>query len=37
VLGSRPRVTRAEVAALVDELLDPFTLKRVDHRGRFAQ
>jgi hypothetical protein len=31
------RVTRAEVAALVDELLDPFTLKQIDHRGRFAQ
>jgi hypothetical protein len=27
--------TRAEVAALVDEVLDPFTLKNVDHRGRF--
>jgi hypothetical protein len=31
------RVTRAEVAAVVDELLDPFDLKAVDHRGRFAQ
>lgn len=28
-------VTRAEVAALVDEVLDPFNLKAVDHRGRF--
>ncbi len=28
-------VTRAEVAALLDELLDPFALKPVDHRGRF--
>ncbi|HSD67833.1 MAG TPA: FAD-dependent oxidoreductase [Vicinamibacteria bacterium] len=31
------RITRAELAALVDELLDPFTLKPVDHRGRFAE
>ncbi len=31
------RITRAEVAALVDDLLDPFTLKPVDHRGRFAE
>ncbi len=31
------RITRAEVAALVDEILDPFTLKAVDHRGRFAE
>ena len=31
------RITRAEVAALVDVLLDPFTLKPVDHRGRFAE
>ena len=30
-------VTRAEVAALVDEVLDPFALKPVDHRGRFAE
>ena len=30
-------VTRAELAALVDELLDPFTLKPVDHRGRFVE
>jgi hypothetical protein len=30
-------VTRAEVAALVDEVLDPFGLKPVDHRGRFAE
>lgn len=30
------RVTRAEVAALVDELLDPSDLKPVDHRGRFG-
>jgi hypothetical protein len=30
------RITRAEVAVLVDELLDPFTLKPVDHRGRFG-
>ena len=29
-------VTRAEVAALVDEVLDPFALKPVDHRGRFG-
>ena len=29
--------TRAEVAALVDELLDPFTLKPIDHRGRFVE
>jgi hypothetical protein len=29
------RITRAEVAALVDEILDPFHLKPVDHRGRF--
>jgi hypothetical protein len=29
------RVTRAEVAALLDDLLDPFNLKAVDHRGRF--
>jgi hypothetical protein len=28
-------VTRAELAALVDEVLDPFALKPVDHRGRF--
>jgi hypothetical protein len=31
------RVTRAEVAALVDEVLDPFALMPVDHRGRFVQ
>jgi hypothetical protein len=31
------RITRAEVAALVDEVLDPFSLMRVDHRGRFAE
>jgi hypothetical protein len=30
-------VTRAEVAALVDEVLDPFALKPVDHRGRFGE
>jgi hypothetical protein len=30
-------VTRAEVAALVDEILDPFSLKGIDHRGRFAE
>ena len=30
-------VTRAEVAALVDELLDPFSLKPVDNRGRFVE
>ena len=30
-------VTRAELAALVDEILDPFALKPVDHRGRFAE
>jgi hypothetical protein len=30
-------ITRAEVAALVDELIDPFLLKAVDHRGRFAE
>jgi hypothetical protein len=29
-------VTRAELAALVDEVLEPFTLKAVDHRGRFG-
>ena len=29
------RITRAELAALVDELLDPFSLKGVDHHGRF--
>jgi hypothetical protein len=29
-------VTRAELAALVDELLDPFGLKPVDHRGRLG-
>ena len=29
-------VTRAELAALVDEVLDPFALKPVDHRGRFV-
>jgi hypothetical protein len=28
-------ITRAEVAALVDEVLDPFSLKPVDHHGRF--
>ena len=28
-------VTRGEAAALVDEVLDPFALKPVDHRGRF--
>ncbi len=32
----RRLVTRGEVAALVDEILDPFNLKAVDHRGRFA-
>jgi len=31
------RITRAEVAILVDVLIDPFTLKPVDHRGRFAE
>jgi hypothetical protein len=31
------RITRAELAALVDELIDPFALKPVDHRGRFAE
>ena len=30
-------VTRAELAALVDEVLDPFALKAVDHRGRFVE
>ena len=29
-------VTRGEAAALVDEVLDPFALKPVDHRGRFG-
>ncbi len=29
-------VTRAEVAALVDEVLDPFNLEGVDHRGRIV-
>lgn len=29
-------VTRAEVAALIDEILDPFALKAVGHRGRFV-
>ena len=28
-------VTRGELAALVDEMLDPFDLKAVDHHGRF--
>ena len=28
-------ITRAELAALVDEQLDPFSLKGVDHHGRF--
>jgi hypothetical protein len=41
VLGLGPyvperRVTRGEAAALVDEVLDPFGLKPVDHRGRFG-
>jgi len=36
-LGAHRRITRAEVAALVDDLLDPFNLKPVDHRGRFAR
>jgi hypothetical protein len=30
------RITRAELAALVDAILDPFDLKPVDHRGRFG-
>jgi len=30
-------VTRAELAALLDEILDPFALKPVDHRGRFVE
>jgi ribulose 1,5-bisphosphate synthetase/thiazole synthase len=30
-------VTRAELAALVDEVLDPFALKPVDHHGRFVE
>ncbi len=30
-------VTRAELAALVDEVIDPFALKPVDHRGRFVE
>jgi hypothetical protein len=30
-------VTRGEAAALVDEMLDPFGLKAVDHRGRFVE
>jgi len=30
------RITRAELAALVDELVDPFNMKAVDHRGRFV-
>jgi hypothetical protein len=30
------RITRAELAALVDELLDPFNVKAVDHHGRFV-
>ena len=29
-------VTRAELAALVDEILDPFALKPVDYRGGFV-
>jgi hypothetical protein len=33
--GPERLVTRGELAALVDEVLDPFTLKPVDHRGRF--
>jgi hypothetical protein len=39
-LGGWPpdrRITRAEVAALVDGILDPFTLKPVDHRGWFSR
>ena len=28
-------VTRGEAAALVDDILDPFSLKPVDHQGRF--
>ncbi len=31
------RITRAELAVLVDDLLDPFNLKPVDHRGRFTE
>jgi FAD dependent oxidoreductase len=31
------RITRAEVAAVVDEVLAPFDLKAVDHRGRFGR
>jgi hypothetical protein len=31
------RISRAELAALVDALLDPFSVKPVDHRGRFAE
>ncbi len=30
-------VTRAELAALVDEVIDPFALKPVNHRGRFVE
>jgi hypothetical protein len=37
VYGPEYLVTRAEVAALVDEVLDPFDLRAVDHRGRFAE
>lgn len=29
-------ITRAEVAAVVDEILAPFDLKAVDHRGRLG-
>jgi hypothetical protein len=31
------RITRAELAALIDDLIDPFALKPVDHRGRFDE
>ena len=34
--GPERLVTRGEVAALVDEVHDPFGLKGVDHRGRFV-
>jgi len=30
-------VTRAELAVLIDDVIDPFALKPVDHRGRFTE
>jgi hypothetical protein len=37
VYAPKRPVTRGEAAALVDEVLDPFALKPVNHRGRFAE